>query len=89
MCSNVQYIHVPICVLYSVQYSVQYSLGLRARSNLHESGWGLFFGGNVVPKAFCMYGISFFVEYSEQYSEQFHGQFIVKYSVQCSGQHLD
>ena len=36
--SNVQYILVPICVLYSVQYSVQYILELRVRNNLHEAG---------------------------------------------------
>ena len=38
MYSIVQYILVPICVLYSVQYSVQYSLELRVRDNLHEAG---------------------------------------------------
>ena len=42
--SNVQYIHVPICVLYSVQYSVQYILELRVRNNLQEAGWDLFLG---------------------------------------------
>ena len=59
MYSNVQYIFVPICVLYSVQYSVQYSLELRVRNNLHEAGWGLFFRKKCGAESFFMYGISF------------------------------
>ena len=41
--SNIQYILVSICVLYSVQYNVQYSLEVRVRNNLHKAGWGMFF----------------------------------------------
>ena len=84
--SNVQYILVPICVLYSVQYSVQYSLDLR--NNLYERVRVVFHTHKKYgAESFFMYGISFYVEYSEQYSEQCYGQFIVQYSEQCSGQY--
>ena len=59
MYGNVQYILVPICVLYSVRYSVQYSLELRVRNNLHEAGLGLFFKKKCGAENFFMYGISF------------------------------
>ena len=81
MYSNVQYILVPICVLYSVQYSVQYSLELRVRNNLHEAGWGLFLRKKCGAESFFFVWHQLFVEYSEQYSERCHGQFIVQYSV--------
>ena len=60
MYNNVQYIFVPICVLYSIQYSVQYSLELRVRNNLQEADGDCFLGKNGVQKViFFMYGISF------------------------------
>ena len=52
-----------------------------------SQGEGCFSQKNVAQKAFFMYGISSYAEYSEQYSEQCHGPFIVQYSVHCSGQY--